>query len=477
MAVFAGPLAPAGWAAFGGRDGLLAVQPYTGTGLVLVSANGSKERRICDPNVCATPTNPRWSSDGQVIALQANLVGSAESPWIDLIYSDGTCEACELGTQLDPDPGDSSGGPVAGSRPAFTPNPTVFSFAWDGSLDESGLDGIAKGTVIPSGVADAVWSAQGELAVVRSGQVWAGEPAHLRLLGAGSSPSWSPGGTQLAFARDGWVFVRPLSARSGHRVVRGGAPAWSPDGTSLAFIAKSHVLEVMRATGGRSRRVGRVRGEAVDWQPIPKKPPVNCHAVPGSMSIAGTTGSVIRSDSSSGPLPDHPVMYTDTAYTGCLRSDGRNRLLETSTYWYDGSNPVPVTVAAGNYAGLVDEGYPHFESPNAGFEIFDLRTGAAAPHLGGEGVSCDGPCGGAMIDQAVLGSDGVSAVHADVAPNCGQGDLVAPCPIDEIIAADSTGVHTLDSEKGQGSLSHLTLTGDTLTWEHDGQPRSAQLVP
>jgi hypothetical protein len=54
------------------------------------------------------------------------------------------------------------------------------------------------------------------------------------------------------------------------------------------------------------------------------------------------------------------------------------------------------------------------------------------------------------------------------------------CTTEQIIASDSTGVHTLDKITGLGMgslLADLSLSGDTLTWEHAGSPESATLAP
>jgi hypothetical protein len=159
---------------------------------------------------------------------------------------------------------------------------------------------------------------------------------------------------------------------------------------------------------------------------------------------------------------------------GCLRADGRERLLDTGGDFFEFSSTVDQVELAGPYAGVVISG----GGKCGGFgsvELFDLRTGAQVPNRGGEGT----PCGMSVvltIDQLVLGSDAVSAVHMT------QGCYMCGTPSEEMIqASDRTGVHTLDSiNEPSGTppaLTDLTLTGDTLTWEHNGSPRSAQLQP
>jgi hypothetical protein len=65
-------------------------------------------------------------------------------------------------------------------------------------------------------------------------------------------------------------------------------------------------------------------------------------------------------------------------------------------------------------------------------------------------------------------------------------DTNSPCPapssctVEEIQASGATGLHVLDSANDTGTgtiLSHLKLTGNAVTWEHNGVRRSATLTP
>jgi hypothetical protein len=72
----------------------------------------------------------------------------------------------------------------------------------------------------------------------------------------------------------------------------------------------------------------------------------------------------------------------------------------------------------------------------------------------------------------VIAPDGATAAHTQTFGDPG---------IDEqIIASDSAGMRVLDSGTEPLSspmplLTRLTLAGYTLTWDHDGSPRTAQL--
>ena len=451
LGVLAMIMASPALASFPGRNGLLAVQPFSGPGLVLVDSHGGQERRICtNRSRCGLPRSPRWSPDGQVLVFNAANV--------NLIYPDGSCLNCQLGT--------------AGS-PAFTSNSTLVTFVSGGKLFEDGIDGIRKTTILSGQISDAVWSGQGSLAVVRSGRVWAGRPTRLRSIGTGTSPSWSPDGSRIAIQRGGWVVVVRVRNGSSRRLIRGGAPAWSPDGRSIALIGSDHHLLVVSASGGRARRVGRVRGVAVDWQPMPKASVAGCHAPPGSSIVASSPSAIVTGDA-------NPA---SSAYMGCLRADGRERLLEEfGGNNLDNSSGVSTEAVAGDYAALVnDTSDPHYGGSSYTVAVFDLRTGAQVPDRGGESVGCpdfQDTCG-SNIEQVVVGSNGVSAALTIVYNGDACPASTPICTIEQILASDSTGVHRLDavSQPGDGlsSLTGLSLSGYALTWDHAGTPRSADL--
>ena len=108
-----------------------------------------------------------------------------------------------------------------------------------------------------------------------------------------------------------------------------------------------------------------------------------------------------------------------SVYMGCLRADGRERLLlSLPAFDIDGGTVVHEAVVAAPYAALVlDWSELHYgEGESSAVRVFDLRTGTQQPKLGGqEEISDDcgalGDCYLTGIDRLVLGSDGVSAAH------------------------------------------------------------------
>lgn len=380
---------------------MLAVQPPQGDGIVLVGANGRGQHRVCTKvSVCGRPQRPMFSPDGRSLLLAG--------PAIRLIGTDGTCENCHFG--------------VAAS-PAFEPGGTLITFVSGGRVLEDSIDGIRQDfppVSVRGGapVASAVWSAAGTLAAAAGGRIWVGEPRSLRRIAVGSAPSWSPNGSRIALVRHGWITVVRVSNGAVRRLVRGAAPAFSPDGRWIAFIGERHRVEVIPSGGGHIRTVEHVSGLAVDWQPLPSHPAA-CVAPRGAEVLARSRQAIVTAES--GPKVSSSFgLLPETAAMGCLFTVGRERLLAHAAFNSEnGATTFPAAAVGAPYAALVTrENDEHYGGDNRATAVFDLRTGARSG-FGGESSSCFGmeaapPCSG--IDQVVVGSTGVSAVHVDGGP-------------------------------------------------------------
>ena len=445
-------------ASFPGRDGLLAVQPLKGYGIILVDAHGTNVRRWCVLSECATlgrEMRPSWSPDGRSLMVSARY-------GFELIYTDGSCLNCY-------------GGMGSGLDAAFTANPTLITAISAGQLVEYGVDGLVTQVLLDGDVSDPVWSSRGELAVVRGRWIWSGQPTSLTRFARGAAPSWSPDGREVVFQRGGWIVVSSVASRSFRRLVRGSAPAWSPDGASIAFFDSAHRLGVVRVADGRVRYIGDVKGVAVDWQPLPSKR-TGCVSPPGSTVLASSSSGLVTADSGISNWPEPAA-----AYMGCVWTAGRARLLvQYGQGVYDHQYASDAAVA-GSYAALVlNQDDLHYGATSSDVEVFNLATGQVVNRLGGEQTSCPaGGCGTSM-DSLVVNDLGFTAAHVETS-ECAGG---APQPVrctsyEQIDASDSSGVQVVDSASENSAfypqLTNLTLTGDTLTWEHSGKLESAQL--
>jgi hypothetical protein len=94
-----------------------------------------------------------------------------------------------------------------GARVAFDRDGEIYSLPWFGGRPRH----LATGT-------DPAYSTQGRLAYVAGAEIVAGT----RSVGEGESPTWSPSGEQVAYERDGTIYV------DGRAITKGFQPAWRP---------------------------------------------------------------------------------------------------------------------------------------------------------------------------------------------------------------------------------------------------------
>jgi WD40-like Beta Propeller Repeat len=433
-------------AAFPGANGLLAVQPRSGGGIVLVAADGEGERRICvASSPCGTPRRPRWSPDGRALVF----AGSG----ISIVYPDGSCMDCSF---------------AAGSSPAFESSGAVISFLRHGRVKVDGMDGVGHQSPQPGSASDAVWSAGGQLAVVREGTIWAGRPGDLSQLAPGAEPSWSPDGGEIAASERGWIVVMAVRGGRVRRLDRGTAPAFSPDGRWIAYVAPNHRLMIVPSSDAHPapRPVGRIEAASVDWQPLPSGPNPGCPLPPGEHIMASSATAVVSGDGA--PHGLGYIYVPPLAYMGCLRADGRERLLERFTGdTAENAYFVRYAVLSTPYAALVlDREKLYGGSQTRSVQVFDLRTGSLQSGLGGErAADCIGVlrgqpfCPPEAFGPLVLGSDGISAVHVQTVDPIGfrSTPLVqVACPTASTlcVALDGTGQ----------ALSSVNPSGGAAAW-------------
>jgi hypothetical protein len=442
-----------------------------------------------------------WSPDGSEIVFSSSPAAESNvgGPQPYVIYPDGSCRACPVpvtGVDLYIDSWDPTFGPgfLPDGRLALSLDVDYPPAPQLGAME---TDGIGFQPLKVSGSwREPAWSSAGRLAAVRRvkrrSEVFVIDPltgSVRRLTRDGaSSPTWSPDGRRLAVVHRGWIELLGSGGRRLRRLTRGGAPAWAPSGKQLAFVGAHDRLFTIGVRGGRPRPVGHIRARRVDWQPVTGRPPSACQAPAGSSVLAASPDATVTIDPAAvGQYP--PIDTPAFSVLGCLTSDGRERLLESRPQGYGTGVGVGAVEIAGDYSAVANGAIDyHYGGTNYAVAVFDLRTGTAVTTRGGEALSCSEPLAGAdgpapadycTLDQLVLGADAVTAAHTLVADY--NYPAMSFTTVEQIVANDSTGTHSLDSITTTGPgpapplLSQLALSGDTLTWSHAGSPRSAQL--
>jgi hypothetical protein len=119
-----------------------------------------------------------------------------------------------------------------------------------------------------NGPGAAAWAPDGRtLALERGGIVLARGDGTVfrRLTRHGTSPAWSPDGSQIVFVRKDGLYVVNLTTRHQRRILSAGGssvanPDWSPDGAAIAFVwGRARHIYAVGSAGGEPRQISKER--------------------------------------------------------------------------------------------------------------------------------------------------------------------------------------------------------------------------
>ena len=148
---------------------------------------------------------------------------------------------------------------VSESQPTWSPNGLWIAFSGEGGVYAMRSNGTSTRLVAAKGWQPNWTPGSNKLVYsVQTGR-WDGFVYRVDLSGKhkkwllrprlDASPQWSPDGTQLAFSRDGFVFVVNGDGSDLHPIgLKGSDPAWSPDG-SVIVVASGLELSVAGSDG------------------------------------------------------------------------------------------------------------------------------------------------------------------------------------------------------------------------------------
>jgi Tol biopolymer transport system component len=254
---------------------------------------------------CHELMSPSWSPDGSLIA--ATELGPVESGERRLVILRSDGSGLRRLPPLTSIKTRGGGRRQTESDPAWSPDGTRLVFSGETGVEgdnnrRSNVDiyvvntdgtGLRRLTRSRAGDFYPVWSAgpgRGRIAFTRNRDgredVYTMRPDGSALdrvtRRGGSRPSWSPGGSKLAFERGGNIYVVGADSRGLRRLTRRSADAeaaWSPDGKRVAFTRWLSNPEVQRiytiGSDGRGLQMvtSTTRGMPlgpIDWQPLPR---------------------------------------------------------------------------------------------------------------------------------------------------------------------------------------------------------------
>jgi Tol biopolymer transport system component len=141
------------------------------------------------------------------------------------------------------------------------------------NVDGSGRRVLAS---MPAGVDDVTWSPNGAAIAFRTygfgkDAIYLVDPdgRRLRRLVAGSSPTWAPDGSRLAYAHGGDIHSVRVDGSSRRRLTaspgNAHSPAWSPDGSRIAYQVLDEAIWLVSSNGRHQRSL--FPGEDPAWSP------------------------------------------------------------------------------------------------------------------------------------------------------------------------------------------------------------------
>jgi dipeptidyl aminopeptidase/acylaminoacyl peptidase len=157
---------------------------------------------------------------------------------------------------------------LADGRPeyaAYRPDGHMIAFARPGEgIFLMRSDGSAERRLLSGPYGEPDWAPDGRRVVVtrtrkpRGLVIW--DRGQLRPLTMGSTPTWSPTGTLIAFTRAGTIYVMSSEGGGVRQLTRGDLPEWSPNGRRIIFKRGYNVMRSIRPDGTGLRAVAPIHG-------------------------------------------------------------------------------------------------------------------------------------------------------------------------------------------------------------------------
>jgi hypothetical protein len=253
------PLSAAEGGAFSGDNGPIAFT--CGSNVCTINPDGSSRTTLL-----TGATDPSWSSDESQVAFVDPAVG------ISVANADGTGRAGLAAGATSVQPSFS----FSGTRVAYAKAGDIFTILTSTGGGETNVTNNAAADADPQYSPDGT-----SIAFAESGatgfDIWTipatgGTAVHVTngVPGDERNPTWSPDSSTIVYSSAGELFKVSSSANSVPRDlgVAGTSPSYSPDGTKIAFIDAAGHLTVMNASGGAVTEISTTTDAQPDWQAV-----------------------------------------------------------------------------------------------------------------------------------------------------------------------------------------------------------------
>jgi hypothetical protein len=207
---------------------------------------------------------------------------------------------------------------------------------------------------------------------------------------------------------------------------------------------------------------------SIDWQPQPRPAASSCRPGKDSTVIASSAQAVITSSVETFPGGDE----SDISSYGCLRALGHKWLLNSRFIESGYDTSLTATAEAGRFVALEFNSQDKYQDCSNSASVYDLSNGKPTPVLSYDCAPGDA-YSGTWVDSLSLNASGFSAWRATQLRMCAA---ATTCIAAQVYAHDDHGTRLLDSAPlGSASplvlvnpLANLNLSGNVLTWTHDG---------